>query len=216
MPVVSVNWGMPQWESWQETLMVGAAPQIQTELKEMQETFGIRSEEGVDALKRILSGRPFPQIIVSTQDFQSVIDEQNAFTASSFLEELEKARLHEPAHSRPTTAQAYVPPANEVEQRVASIWQELFGIRRVGIHDNFFDLGGNSLLAIQLVSQLRKAFEVDLPMSKLFESPTVADLARGIKAGQQEQEELEEISRILEEIEGLSLDEVQTRLAEEP
>jgi acyl carrier protein len=145
-----------------------------------------------------------------------VIDEQNAFTASSFLEELEKARPPEPAHSRPTTAQAYVPPTDEVERRVASIWQELFGINRVGIHDNFFDLGGNSLLAIQLVSQLRKAFEVDLPMSKLFESPTVSDLARGIKAGQQEQEELEEISRILDEIEGLSLDEVQTRLAEEP
>ena len=215
-PVVSVNWGMPQWESWQESLMAGAAPQIQTELKGMQQTFGITLEEGVAALNRILSGRPFPQIVISTQNFQSVIDQQNAFTASSFLEELEKARLHEPAHSRPVTDQAYVPPTDEVEQRIARVWQELFGISRVGIHDNFFDLGGNSLLAIQLVSQLRKAFEVDLPMSKLFESPTVADLARVIKAGQQEQAALEEISRILGEIEGLSLDEVQARLAEEP
>jgi acyl carrier protein len=150
--------------------------------------------------------------VVSTQDFQALLDQQNAFSASSFLEELEKSRRLAPAHSRPESGAAYVPPGNEVEQTITEFWQDLFGIKQVGIHDNFFDLGGNSLLAIQLVSHLRKAFHIELPMSELFESPTAAELARAIAVSQEEQRQLAEMGRLLDEIESLSPGEVQARL----
>jgi acyl carrier protein len=68
------------------------------------------------------------------------------------------------------------------------------------------------LLAIQLVSHLRKAFHIELPMSQLFESPTVAELARAIAVSQEEQRQLAEMSRLLDEIESLSPGEVQARL----
>jgi acyl carrier protein len=53
----------------------------------------------------------------------------------------------------------------------------LIGVDAVGVHDNFFTLGGHSLLATQMVSRVRTAFGIDLPLARLYESPTVADLA---------------------------------------
>ena len=76
----------------------------------------------------------------------------------------------------------YVPPRTPVEEILAGIWEEVLGIKRIGVNDNFFELGGHSLLATQLVSRARKAFQVDLPLKRLFESPTVASLAESINA----------------------------------
>ena len=126
--------------------------------------------------------------------------------------ELEKVRLYEPAHPRPTSDSTYVSPRDETERIVADMWQELFGIREVSIYDNFFDLEGNSLLAIQLISRLRNTFQVELPIEKLFEEPTVAGLARLIAEGQPGQEELEQL---LLEIETLSADEAREELVKE-
>ena len=71
-------------------------------------------------------------------------------------------------------------PRSLVEEVVAGIWAEVLGLDRVGIHDDFFLQGGNSLLAIDLMSKLRKAFHADLPVRLLFEWPTVAGLAERI------------------------------------
>ena len=72
-------------------------------------------------------------------------------------------------------------PASETERRVADLWKETLGADlQIGRHDDFFSLGGQSLLATQIVLRLRKAFDVDLPLSSLFETPTVARLAERI------------------------------------
>jgi amino acid adenylation domain-containing protein len=66
----------------------------------------------------------------------------------------------------------------ERERRLIEIWAEVLRLDSIGIHDNFFtDLGGNSLLATQLVARVRKAFDMDLPLIRIFESPTIAELA---------------------------------------
>ncbi|MDV2992591.1 MAG: Chondramide synthase cmdD [Chroococcidiopsis sp. SAG 2025] len=71
-------------------------------------------------------------------------------------------------------------PRSPIEQKLANIWAELLGLKRVGIHDNFFQLGGHSLLATQLTSRIRDAFGVELPLRSVFESPQVAQLAKAI------------------------------------
>ena len=71
----------------------------------------------------------------------------------------------------------YVAPRNEVEQRLAALWMELLGTTRISVSDSFFDLGGHSLLATQLISRVRRAFQVDLPLQSLFEAPTIASQA---------------------------------------
>jgi thioesterase domain-containing protein/acyl carrier protein len=71
----------------------------------------------------------------------------------------------------------YVAPRNETEKSVASIWEKILNIEHAGMDDDFFVLGGHSLLGIQLMAKLRKAFQVDIPLRTLFDSPTIAGLA---------------------------------------
>jgi 2-polyprenyl-3-methyl-5-hydroxy-6-metoxy-1,4-benzoquinol methylase/acyl carrier protein len=80
----------------------------------------------------------------------------------------------------------FVPPTTPVEVSLANIWKEVLRIERVGTQDNFFHLGGHSLLATQVVSRVRERLGINLPLRRMFESPTVAQLAKEIlKSGQQ-------------------------------
>ncbi|HEX4494672.1 MAG TPA: condensation domain-containing protein, partial [Thermoanaerobaculia bacterium] len=82
----------------------------------------------------------------------------------------------------------YVAPQGPVEELVAAIWAEVLRVERVGARDNFFALGGHSLLATQVVSRLRTALGVELPLQRLFATPTVAGLARAAEEARREQE----------------------------
>jgi len=75
-------------------------------------------------------------------------------------------------------SEEYVAPRNEMEEKLAGIWGKLFGLERVGIHDNFFRLGGHSLLATQVVAHISDVLRVEVPLRHVFEAPTVAELAR--------------------------------------
>ena len=75
----------------------------------------------------------------------------------------------------------WVAPTTELELQLASIWQEVLGLARVGIHDNFFALGGNSLLTTQAISRVRNALNVDLTLHEIFKSPTLAGWVESIK-----------------------------------
>ena len=87
--------------------------------------------------------------------------------------------------SRPELAENFVPPRTPLEIGLAEIWAEVLGIERVGIQDNFLELGGQSLLAIQVVSRIRDSYQVDLPMRSLFDSPTIAQLQEQIATSQE-------------------------------
>lgn len=82
---------------------------------------------------------------------------------------------------RPELVQAFVEPESDVERQVAEIWREVLGLDRVGIHDNFFEVGGRSLSGIRVMTKLRDGLGVELPLRQLFESPTVAGLAQHIE-----------------------------------
>jgi len=73
-----------------------------------------------------------------------------------------------------------VPASTPIENLLAGIWREVLGIEKVGIENNFFELGGHSLLATRVISQVRRVFQVELPLRYLFEKPTIAGLAKEI------------------------------------
>ncbi|HZI08987.1 MAG TPA: phosphopantetheine-binding protein, partial [Myxococcus sp.] len=85
-------------------------------------------------------------------------------------------------HARPMLGTEYVAPSDEVEHTLVRVWQEQLGLEQLGIHDNFFDLGGNSLLWLKIVGRLKRELGRDVPLTSVFEAPTVATLAK--KLGQ--------------------------------
>jgi acyl carrier protein len=78
----------------------------------------------------------------------------------------------------------YVAPRNATEELVVKLWSDVLGVKRVGVNDNFFDLGGHSLIATQLIWKIHEAFSIDLPVRALFEHSTVASLSELIQSEQ--------------------------------
>ncbi|HEX8273687.1 MAG TPA: amino acid adenylation domain-containing protein [Longimicrobiaceae bacterium] len=83
---------------------------------------------------------------------------------------------------RPETGTRYVAPTGETEERLAALWGDLLGFERVGVHDDFFALGGHSLMAMQLTARVRESLHAELPPGAVFEAPTVAGLAERVDA----------------------------------
>ncbi len=88
-----------------------------------------------------------------------------------------------PAPERRAEESAYVAPGDPLEEKLAGIYQEVLQLNRVGIHDNFFSLGGHSLLATQVVTRVRETLGLQLHLRRIFEAPTVHQLARGLRGG---------------------------------
>jgi acyl carrier protein len=76
----------------------------------------------------------------------------------------------------------YEEPRGEVERALAEIWAEVLSLERVGRHDNFFDLGGHSLLVMSVMNRIRMTMGIQFPIKILFEAPTVSDLAKRINS----------------------------------
>ncbi|MEG5063351.1 amino acid adenylation domain-containing protein [Microcoleus sp. B3-A4] len=93
---------------------------------------------------------------------------------------IDRRSLRAPDINRAEFESNFTEPRTPDEQLIAEIWAEVLGLERVGIHDNFFELGGHSLLATQAISRLREAFQVEVPLRSLFESPTVATVTQSL------------------------------------
>jgi NAD(P)-dependent dehydrogenase (short-subunit alcohol dehydrogenase family) len=172
--VLSVDWGEWQWNAWEKGL--AGYGEMAEFLRENRKRFGLTFEEGIAALQRVLTC-DLPQIIVSTQVFDQVIALGNNFTITSIAQQQQQQQKAEMAR-RPELETSYVAPRNELERKIAALWAKLLYIEQIGIHDNFFDLGGNSLLGMELIAQTKKLCGIaDLPSYTLYEAPSVAAMA---------------------------------------
>jgi amino acid adenylation domain-containing protein len=125
---------------------------------------------------------------------------------------IDQRALPVPDDRQAELADAYVAPRNPLEHEVAQIWSEVLNVSRVSIHDDFFALGGHSLIATQLTSRIRKLFHVDLPLRELFAAPTVLGLSERIARLQGELVKQSEVAEMLAELEGLSDEEARALL----
>src|SRR5581483_6683547 len=144
---------------------------------------GIRPAEGVEALTRILAHAAPPQIAISTVPIAAagwqVHGEPAALTPLSSAAVPSGAR-----YSRQDIGTTFAAPISEVEQAIAAVWQQVLGIERVGREDNFFDLGGHSLLLVQAHAALVERLGRSLPVTDLFQFPTIQSLAEHLRGGE--------------------------------
>lgn len=98
---------------------------------------------------------------------------------------IDRSALPAPDQSR-SQAEPFRAPRNEIEKQLAGIWAEILRRKEVGIDDNFFQLGGHSLLATQVISRVRERFRIQFPLRRMFEFPTIAELAGAVSEAQSE------------------------------
>jgi acyl transferase domain-containing protein len=179
--------------------------------------FGLAPAEGAEAFLRIVSRRcDDPCVLVSVRDLAALRERFGRRpTREQFEQHLALLRGAEPAHPRPRLRTAYEAPRGELEAQLTRLFAEMLGIDRVGVHDNFFDLGGNSLVATQLLSRLRDEMTVETPLRTLFEAPSVAQLARALVAQQAAEVPGEDLARALAELAQMSREELRAQLAGE-
>ena len=107
---------------------------------------------------------------------------------------------------------AYVAPRTPVEELIAGLWTEVMKIPAVGIHDNFFHVGGHSLLGTQIIARMCQMFRVNLPLRSLFDAPTVAGLAEALCQYESTPGQVAAIARLRKQINAMSADDIQARL----
>jgi amino acid adenylation domain-containing protein/non-ribosomal peptide synthase protein (TIGR01720 family) len=122
---------------------------------------GFNKTEAIESLRKILPEYMFPLYWVEL--------EQLPLNSSG---KVDKKQLPEP-NSQATLQEGYVLPQTQTQKALATIWCDLLEIDEIGIYDNFFDIGGHSLLAIRLIASLRKEFDVEMPILMVFDHPTI-------------------------------------------
>ena len=134
--------------------------------------------EGAEVFNRVL-GYAFPRLVVSVMDLEVLRRDLSSPTGTSSMNAPEViSRPPAERHPRPEVGIAFMAPTNEVERVLANIWQELLGIAEIGVHDNFFDLGGHSLLMTRVLVKIRQALQTDLSLVEMYQYPTISALAR--------------------------------------
>lgn len=171
----------------------------------------ILTKEGTEVFRRVvaMSATPqsaIPQIVIASKDFSYLIEQSkprhNQVAGGQDSDTLLQASV---GHPRPNLAIPYLAPRNELEESIAAIWQSLLGIDKVGVNDSFVELGGHSLMAIQLVARIREMFETELSVAKLYKTPTVAGLTAAIVEALVSQADSEVMEQALAELESPDL-----------
>jgi acyl transferase domain-containing protein/acyl carrier protein len=193
-----VPWLSVNWDVWRVGDRAAAAVGPGATLKGL----GMSADEAAAVMEIALTARAAGQLVVSTGDLAARIDQ---WVKLESLNAGRRAAAASPVQStqdlRPGGLSAGDAPRDELERRVCRAWQDALGIDDIGINDDFSRLGGHSLIAIGIVAELRKAFQIDLPVRALFDAPTVAGLARGIR------------ERMVAQIDALSEDDARQLLA---
>jgi acyl transferase domain-containing protein/acyl carrier protein len=204
----STPWLSVDWDGWSQRDEVEG-------VESNTDDTGITAAEAVEVFDRVLSHRLITPVVISTSDLEARISQWVKLELIRDKGQSEKENKST-GYPRPNLSNSYVAPTNDIETSIAEIWQELLGIEQVGIHDNLFDLGGDSLLVIQIVSRIREVLRIEVPLRAIFETPTIAELAdRAGKTALAMHGDTEEIATTLDLVEQLSDEDLVALLAEQ-
>jgi amino acid adenylation domain-containing protein len=212
-PTVALELGTRAWtEAADENPDSGSF--LSQQLEEKRQRFGMTAQECVAALQRALS-LSMPDVIVSTRDFNALMEQQHLFTTDFFQQQIGNSTASNgdgTSHGRPDVSTSYAAPRNEMETLLVDLWQGTFRIQEIGIADNFFELGGHSLLAVQLLKNMNQTFSSKITLKDLFDGPTVEQLAAKISGTPDDSDDAAELEALLAEIEEMSADDLRAEL----
>lgn len=167
---------------------------------------GLTPREGGEAFDRILAAEDVSTVTVCTGDFQARLVGSTPGRGGHGGVEA--------THERPALDTQFVAPRDEQERVIAEAWQKVLGLERIGVFDDFFDLGGDSLIAVQLMGRLRASLGVEVGVQALFDAPTVAALSERLrKTGKVASQDAAEIASLQDMISRMSDEEVRAALA---
>jgi acyl transferase domain-containing protein len=180
-------WMSIGWDGWR--FSAGARDDSRPE--------GMNPHEGLAVLEHLMAGAGVDRVLVSTVDIEQRA--RLAFAPKRISPAMPSAGrgLSTNLRARSTDAEY---PLNPIELEVLKIWTDLIGIDEVGVNDDFFSAGGHSLLAIQLLNQLRSVFHLELSIREVLETPTIAGIARAILRKQMEDIDSGALTEILAEV----------------
>ncbi|MBA2239495.1 MAG: SDR family NAD(P)-dependent oxidoreductase [Lysobacter sp.] len=187
---VSIN-----WDAWKE-VGLAAETEVPDYLRAQRAQHlesAILTSEGIDAFARLMR-RPLPQWLVVTQSPDVLLSTTQERDVGE-----EVVSVDVRSSPRPELPTAYVAPRTGVEEKLAGIWEELLGVAGIGIHDNFFDLGGDSLLITRLLTMMRTRIpdgSEGLSLKLLFENSTIAKVAMLIADQREAQRYSEQITAL--------------------
>ena len=216
----AVNWGR-----WKKTGMAIPVESMHKKLTGEELIGGMTASEGVEAFSRILGHmehmeQRIPRIIAIESDFLSDWERFNQFKEAEspgeiYIEEAPGKESDEPAKAllqRPELSTQYTPPRDRLEQQLTRVWEKFFGIAQPGTRDDFFELGGDSLKALSLISMLHKGLNVKIPIVEFFKRPTIEKLAEYIKTNADAEENVFISIEVAEKKEYYALSSAQRRL----
>ncbi len=202
---VAPSWRAVDWDAWRfgEVPAAGASQLAR---------LAMTPEEGMEAFKRVLGTADVPRVVVSTADLERRLAQSNILRPPE-EEQASKSETEGTSYERPEMDQSFAGPENDLQQHIADVWQEFLGIGRVGILDDFFTLGGHSLLSLRIISRLNADLDLELPVNIIFEHPTITELAQYIESISLDVDE-DKMAELLDLVEGLSDEELLAQLAE--
>jgi acyl transferase domain-containing protein/acyl carrier protein len=137
--------------------------------------YGLLPSQGVEVFERILASSQ-PNVVISIQDFDERLKEAEKANILDAGAVSDRRDLPVPKYARPELSTKYIKPENETEKKIAEVFQKILGIDQIGVNDNFFELGANSLMLVTVNSQLKKAFTQDISVVDIYAYPTIKSL----------------------------------------
>ncbi len=172
----NLNWISVNWETWlfEKEDKAGA-----TNLGINRIAYAMNLEEGIDSFEKLMLLQCSSQIIISSGSIQK--RSSKWLYLDTIPEDIDDSIQNNIIKSRPDLLSDYTEPRNQKERLLAQSWQEFFGIEKIGVRDDFFELGGDSLKAISMIAKTRKETGTQISIGEFFRKPTIEAMAKLIQ-----------------------------------
>lgn len=160
------------WDGWDNVGMVASTEEgLQHKLKG-----NLQVSDGLYLLDNIIRASLAPQVVVSKQHFPTMLSKIRQFMRGETLKTAKNSRVQR-EENRPDLETAYVAPQNSIQQKITQIWEEMLGVYPIGIQDDYFELGGHSMLAVEIVAKMDGAFQKKIALRELFERSNIEQVS---------------------------------------